>query len=86
MHLIRDIGPEGNYTAVKPESADTGTTQQSPSHGPQKLFLAPVAFAGWQFQDFTILKGRNHPISSLNLFRAKFMPTCSYANIALGLK
>lgn len=68
-------------------SAGTGTIQHSPSHlSPTKVFFAPVAPTCRQFQDLTILSGRNHLISSLSLFRAKFMPTCSYANIALGFK
>lgn len=63
-----------------------GTLEHSPSLRLQKVLHALVAPTGRQFNDFTVLRGRNHLISILILLRAKFMPTCSYANIALGFK
>lgn len=86
MYAVRNTGPEQSCAAMKPGALCTQTNMHhNPSHCPQ-VSCAQVAPSGRHFQDLTTVRGRNRLISSSSLFRAKFMPTCSYANIALGLK
>lgn len=86
-HHCSSASAKEHRTTMELYSHEVWVTVGIVEHCPSLCLLhALVAPTGRQFYDLTVLRGRNHLISILILLMAKFMPTCSYANIALGFK